>query len=440
MSLLARGLATVAASSLIVIAAGVSIASAQLAPPHVPGLRGAPFTSVNPPPADVPSYGQGPEWDARPPPGVAPLEVDLFTSKDFYRDRELWLDPRYWRCNSPRQVADMRSGGAGVGTTDPRIGRNPPASARWGDCETDWPRENIVSPYPFATAEAHYAALLADARSRGGPTRHTYETMPKWDGVYGEHIPEGRRIWNYMRANQTPTILSLLRPEYRQRMVRQLYHEGVNAAHQWSASYCWPEGFMRQWATGPKASRIVVTPEVVLLVGSSSDIWRVVHLGRELPLGQEVPQWWGDTIGFWDGDALIMRTSNVQAWTQHSSWEFSYELEAIEILTPVHGDDGELIGIDWEAVIYDSEALEQPVRILLHRNYQQGWGTADRLGFVECTRALYPIGGYATQVAPGEVIEYRVPDMFGRPWAQIWAEHFEQNMEAPDEGLDLGFD
>src|SRR3712207_5988334 len=104
-----------------------------------------------------------------------------------------------------------------IGTADPRIGANPPVTARWGDCTKDWPRENIVSPYPFATAAEHYAALKADAAKRGGPTKHTYATMPKWDGVYGEYVPEGRRVWNYGRATQVPTFLSILTPEYQQR-------------------------------------------------------------------------------------------------------------------------------------------------------------------------------------------------------------------------------
>lgn len=40
---------------------------------------------------------------------------------------------------------------------------------------------------------------------------------------------------------------------------------------------------------------------------------------------------------------------------------------------------------------------------------------------------------------PGQVIEYRVPDRFGRPWAQTWELYHEEGMERPQaQGL-FGF-
>src|SRR5690606_21583666 len=38
--------------------------------------------------------------DGAVPEGIEALERDLYTSDDFYIDRDLWSDPRYFRCNS----------------------------------------------------------------------------------------------------------------------------------------------------------------------------------------------------------------------------------------------------------------------------------------------------------------------------------------------------
>jgi hypothetical protein len=55
-----------------------------------------------------------------------------------------------------------------------------------------------------STAQAHYEALLAETRAKGGPTPYTHDRMPPgWDGRYTNNVS---LIFGLMRAGRDPVV------------------------------------------------------------------------------------------------------------------------------------------------------------------------------------------------------------------------------------------
>ena len=384
---------------------------------------------------------------------IKPLPVDIFTSTDFYADKNLWTNPLYFRCNSPMATEYQR----GILSPNALNTTNITKDGPWGHCDIDYPRKEMVSPYGFKTAEEHYEALLKETKDRGGPSTQTFKDFKaaEWNGVYqrpafSAGTPQ-QQSWYWGEHSQITTFLSLLTPKYQQRLVQEVYHQ-VRGHAIWPSSFCWPEGFMRRWY--PYAvweHYIIATPDMVQIsAGVADNFVTNVYIGRKFNLddvakggvprlGAAVPRWYGETVGFWDGDVLITWTSNIQGWKSHSLFEFSSHMQSIEIYTPIRDKAGAFVGLNHESIFYDSEALAEPVRIVrnLHKINKFTDEKETPLAFIECIPTIFSVKGENASISPGAVIEYEQPDMYGRPWDAIWRKYFEQGMKRPDEEEDL---
>jgi len=359
--------------------------------------------------------------------GCSPAEpqATIFDTKDFRAVRAHWTDPAYYRNNTTGQMSGMALDIEPYGDTGQPSNAKPFGSE--GTAKVG--AVNYASPYPFKTAREQYDAWLAEAN---GGTNHTKETIPDWSGDW---IAGGA-----FGGGQSPPsdIVKVLQPQYQESYVQEL-KANAEGRMWWAGAFCLPGGFFQ--ALG--AEEFVVTPERVWTMsagfGSNSIRWIYTDGSGLSPEATRFPKWHGESVGFWNGDSLIVYTTQIRAWKGGIS-EYTDALETVERYRRV-GDK-----IEGEITIYDPNVFVGPMHTALNFTLNTDKNPAQRPIYNTCTDTNGPSpkvylddNGFLNEHLSGEGnYQWDVADT--RPWVswfnesdKRWSAHIAAGGKGPGE-------
>ena len=143
---------------------------------------------------------------------------------------------------------------------------------------------------------------------------------------------------------------------------RVLPHRGYDD----STAHCFMGGVPRAIYT-PSPFQIVQTSGYVLLLFERMN-WRQIDMSNRPHIADNIRLWNGDSIGHWEGDTLVVETTNMngQAWLNEVGDVMSYDAKIVERFTPVSGTR-----ITYRATVTDMIAYTRPWTIQMDLNQQQ---------------------------------------------------------------------
>lgn len=246
-----------------------------------------------------------------------------------------------------------------------------------------WAEPGPSTAVPKWAEQSYKIYLQMKARAHGGTVRDA-DHMPDWSGLW---TLDGARgfVWDGPSVNRlarglgpksaqaildhcwhgdTPAfpcqgwLLAALTPQYALRFREKL--AAVTRDVEWDPlSDCVPPGFPRGMLLDPFGRELIDTPKETWMTSQTlNDIRRIYTDGRgHTPISESYPLWDGDSIGFWDGDTLVVHTMYVfgNMEMQRLQPSLSDEASFIERIRMTGPDT-----IEDDATIYDPLALRQP--------------------------------------------------------------------------------
>ncbi len=265
------------------------------------------------------------------------------------------------------------------------------------------PLETIPPPMEFETSDEHYAWLLEQAN---GGTRHTFQTLPRWDGLWQtagntamDSFVDAPRFEGQVREG-------VLTPEY-EVAYKERWREQIELGEvQYDRlTHCEPQGYPRILLE-PYTHEFINLPQMSYFINDFASSVRRIYIGQEHQNIMGTHSWYGDIVGFWDGDRLVTHTvdllpADFTRWAPMTSNQF----ESVEVWELKSYPDG-VERLEVQVTFYDSYAFQKPVHaVYAYRRAGDLEAAGYRVVHWECeltNNALMDAQGSTTYRLPGE--------------------------------------
>lgn len=226
----------------------------------------------------------------------------------------------------------------------------------------------VPPPRAFKTAEEHFNYLK---RQSNGGTVHTYESVPKWEGLW-------EASWNSiaLRGGVSPFFVGpippglsaggvvaegILTPEYEAAFKQRREHMiPYNEQPYDRLTTCEATGVPR-WLLEPYVREWVNTPNQSWWLNDLANETRRIFVNQDHENIDGAHSPTGDSIGFWIGDKLVVWTNDMWPADYFRGYPpFSNEMEIIEVYELVTESNG-MQRLIAQVTFYDPVSLLKPL-------------------------------------------------------------------------------
>ena len=118
--------------------------------------------------------------------------------------------------------------------------------------------------------------------------------------------------------------------------------------------------------------QLLQTPDYLVVLTGNTHTYRVIPLQSRPPVEDDIPLWVGVSSGQWEGDTLVIETTNQNArsWLDQSGTFYTEDVHVIERLTLIDPDT-----IHYEATLDDPNVFTRPFTVAFpyRRNTVEGF-------------------------------------------------------------------